>query len=139
MNNLAKELDGQGIASITIGVVALVAFIVILTIVLVRYFKKRKIKESDEKVKTEVKDKASSLASKLGDNSNIEKIENNGSRVTVYIKDMDKVDKDAINSVIDNVMYMNNKIIFLIGSHSEEFKTLLEENIDKTIKGEENK
>lgn len=136
-NNLflhGNHLSGSDIVLVVTGVIASLAIIVLTVILIVRHIKMKKIKQSDEEVKKEVVTKASDLAKKLGSSENIEKIENHSSRVVVYVKDMSLVNKDEINTVLDNVMYMNNKIVFVIGSHGEEFKTLLEENIDKVSK-----
>lgn len=117
---------------IIIAIICAVIVIAAIASYLVIFFnKKRKIADSERKVEQIVNETASTLATKLGNNDNIEKIENNGSRVSVYVKDMSKVDKDEINKVIENTMFMNNKIVFIIGSHGEEFKKLLEENISK--------
>ena len=50
-----------------------------------------------------------------------------GSRVTVLIKDIEKVNKEEIQKQFDSVMFMGNKIVFVIGSMSEEFSALLKE------------
>lgn len=107
-------------------VLALVAFFII------SYNKKKKIAESEAEVNEKVEQSASRLALCFGGNDNISKITTAGSRVTVMVNDPSKINKDDINKELDNVMFMGNKIVFVIGSKSEDFSNLLKENTDKT-------
>ena len=108
-------------------VVAAVAIFFIVKII-VKNVKKRK---ADEKVHETIRTSTNQLGDKFGGRDNIEKIQTSLSRVTVLVKDPTLVDKAGIQSVIKDAMFMGNKIVFVIGSDSEEFQKLLEQNVDK--------
>ena len=111
------------VAGIT--VVALIVFFVIKTIRL------SKIRKSDEEANERVKQSAGNLSTCFGGNDNIVSISQQGSRVTVLLKNPELIDKEAISKELSSVMYMGSKVVFVIGSKSEEFSRLLKENIDK--------
>ncbi len=111
------------VAGIT--VVALIVFFVIKTIRL------SKIRKSDEEANERVEQSAGNLSTCFGGNDNIVSISQQGSRVTVLLKNPELIDKEAISKELSSVMYMGSKVVFVIGSKSEEFSRLLKENIDK--------
>lgn len=111
------------VAGIT--VVALTVFFVIKTIRL------SKIRKSDEEANERVEQSAGNLSTCFGGNDNIVSISQQGSRVTVLLKNPELIDKEAISKELSSVMYMGSKVVFVIGSKSEEFSRLLKENIDK--------
>lgn len=111
------------VAGIT--VVALIVFFVIKTIRL------SKIRKSDEEANERVEQSAGNLSTCFGGNDNIVSISQQGSRVTVLLKNPELIDKEAISKELSSVMYTGSKVVFVIGSKSEEFSRLLKENIDK--------
>lgn len=106
-----------------------VIIIIVLAIYLVKQNKKKKKQNAEKKIDSEIKEVTSSLKDKFGGKDNILEISSKGSRVTVVLKDISLINKDEINKTFDNVMFMSNKVVFLIGSDSEKFKQLLEDNI----------
>lgn len=113
---------------IVLGVIALLGVIVYITL---KTKRNKQIKEADEAVEQKVETSASHLSTCFGGNDNIVEIKQSGSRVNVLVKDPAKVDKEAIDKELSSVMYMGNKIVFIIGSKSEDFSRLLQENIEK--------
>lgn len=118
---------------ILIGVLIAVV-LVILIIVILKLVKNNKRKKAEEKVDKTLKESTDKLADKFGGKDNIEKIQKSLSRVTVIVKDLSLVNKDGIKEIFESCMFMGNKIVFVIGSDSEKFKSLLEENFDKIEK-----
>ena len=88
--------------------------------------------QEDQKIEEKVKTSAKELSDKFGGRENIVEIVQKGSRVIVTVKDPVAVDKDEISRSLDSVMFMSNKIVFVIGTKSEQFKALLEENVGKS-------
>ena len=123
--------DWARILIIVIAIV-LVAAAVIIIVLISR--KQAKIKASEKAVDEKVKSSASTLSLCFGGNDNIKEITQRGSRVSVLVNDMSKVDKTKIDATLNSVMYMGNKVVFVIGSKSEEFSKLLEENVAKQKK-----
>ncbi len=113
---------------ILLAVAVVLAFFVILYL---HFRKKKMIKEAEEKINEKVEQSAGKLSTCFGGNDNIVSITQKGSRVTVLLKDISLADKEEINKELSSVMFMNNKVVFVIGSMSEEFSRLLEENIKK--------
>ena len=113
---------------IVLGVIALLGVIIYITL---KTKRNKQIKEADEAVEQKVETSASHLSTCFGGNDNIVEIKQSGSRVNVLVKDPAKVDKEAIDKELSSVMYMGNKIVFIIGSKSEDFSRLLQENIEK--------
>lgn len=105
--------------------------IAVLTIYFIKQNKKKKKENAEKKIDNEIKEVTSSLKDKFGGKDNIIEISSKGSRVTVIVKDISLINKEEINKTFDNVMFMSNKIVFLIGSDSEKFKQLLEDNVSK--------
>lgn len=105
--------------------------IAVLTIYFIKQNKKKKKENTEKKIDNEIKEVTSSLKDKFGGKDNIIEISSKGSRVTVIVKDISLINKEEINKTFDNVMFMSNKIVFLIGSDSEKFKQLLEDNVSK--------
>lgn len=129
------ENENNNSLIVWIVVIAVAAIVVIAAIFLiVKILKKKKQKHADELVETTIKESTDKLADKFGGKANIEKIQKSLSRVTVIVKDTSLVDKNGIKEIFSSSMFMGNKIVFVIGSDSEKFKTLLEENVDKIEK-----
>lgn len=95
--------------------------------------KKKKIKESEKKVEEKIQTSASHLSTLFGGKENILEITSRGSRVSITLKDMNTVDKEAIMKELDSCMFMGNRIVFVIGSRSGDFEKLLSENIEKQL------
>lgn len=114
-------------------VIAVVAAIVVLVAVFIvcKVIKNKRIKESERKADQKMEESASHLSLLFGGKENIKEISSRGSRVSLQVIDMDRIDKENITKELDSVMFMGNKIVFVIGSKSEEFEKLLNENIDK--------
>ena len=93
---------------------------------------KMRKRHEDQKIEEKVKTSAKELSDKFGGRENIVEIVQKGSRVIVTVKDPVAVDKDEISRSLDSVMFMSNKIVFVIGTKSEQFKALLEENVGKS-------
>lgn len=121
-------------ARILILVVAIVLVAAAIVIIVLISRKQAKIKASEKAVDEKIKSSASTLSLCFGGNDNIKEISQRGSRVSVLVDDMSKVDKTKIDTTLNSVMYMGNKVVFIIGSKSEEFSKLLEENIAKQKK-----
>lgn len=112
-------------------VIILAELIVISAIVLIVYtvIKKKKIRQSEERVDAKIEDSTDMLALTFGGKENIKEITSRGSRVTVTVIDLSLVDKGKINQELESVMFMGNKIVFVIGSKSEQFRRLLSDKI----------
>jgi phosphotransferase system IIB component len=121
-------------ARILILVVAIVLVAVAIVIIILISRKQAKIKASEKAFDEKIKSSASTLSLCFGGNDNIKEISQRGSRVSVLVDDMSKVDKTKIDTTLNSVMYMGNKVVFIIGSKSEEFSKLLEENVAKQKK-----
>lgn len=93
-----------------------------------------KVKNSEKAVDQKIESTASLLSTSFGGKDNIKEITTRGSRVTVLLNDPSKVDKQTIDKNLSSVMYMGNKIVFIIGEKSEDFEKMLSENIDKLSK-----
>ncbi len=119
------------IVCIAVGCAVLVALIVFLILYI---HKKQKIKASEEAADRKVVETAGKLFLCFGGNENILSIQQKGSRVSVLLKDISLVNKEEINKELSSVMFMNNKVVFIIGSKSEDFSRLLQENISKLEK-----
>ncbi|MFA6861653.1 MAG: hypothetical protein WCR56_04670 [Bacilli bacterium] len=116
-------------------VIVVATVIVTAAIVYLCFFfaKKRRIKQADEAVTKQVVESTSALSLDFGGTDNIISISKQGSRVTVQVKDNSLVKKDEINKIMINTMFMGNKVVFVVGSASEEFSKLLSENATKQI------
>ncbi len=126
-------MNPGAIAGIVIAIVVVVAVVVVL--IVLHLNKKKKIAESEKKADEKIKSSAAEVSDKFGGRDNIKDISSKGSRVTVRVIDAEKVDKKAITETLEQVMFMGEKVVFVIGSKSEEFKQLLEENVDKNLTG----
>lgn len=102
--------------------IALIIFIVLLA------SKKKKVRLSNEAANRRVEESAKEVSSCFGGKENILSVTQQGSRVTLVRKDPSLADKEKINACFKDCRYRGNKIVFIIGSKSEEFKKLLEEN-----------
>lgn len=119
---------------IVVIVICCVLIIALGIIIAFKVSKNKKIRLSEEKANQKVEEAASHLSLCFGGNDNIESVSQKGSRVTILVKDMSLVEKTKIDEELSSVMYMGNKIVFVIGSKSEDFSKLLKENIEKTTK-----
>ena len=115
-------------------IIVLAAILVVgaAVFIILKINKNNKIKKSEEEVNQKVEESASHLALCFGGNDNIVEITQTGSRVTVLLEDPSKVNKEEIAKELSSVMYMGKKVVFVIGSKSEDFSRLLQENINKT-------
>ena len=114
-------------------IIVAIVVVVILTLLSIYLIHKKKIRDSNRQADEKVQTSAIEVSDKFGGRNNIEQISSKGSRVTVLVKDPTIVDKEGINMILEQVMFMGNKVVFVIGSKSEYFKELLEENVDKNI------
>ncbi len=117
------------IAVIVAVCVVVVAAAVVLIVLKVN--RNRKIRQSEIEADQAVETKAKEVSDSFGGKENIVSITQSGSRVTVIVENPDIVEREEINNSLENVMFMGKKIVFVIGSRSETFKDLLEENIGK--------
>ncbi len=115
----------------TIVAVSAVIVVLVLLFVILKIRKNIRIKESNKKADEKIEESASHLSLLFGGKDNIKGISSKGSRVSVEVVDPTKLEKDAITKELDSVMFMGNKIVFIIGSKSEEFEKLLNENVEK--------
>lgn len=113
---------------IIILVCVLVIFGVIIAVL--KLNKNKKIKESNSLADSKVKTAAINLVDCFGGKNNIKDIKTSGSRVSIIVDDISKINKEKIDSELSSVMYMGNKIVFIIGSKSEEFSSLLKEYME---------
>lgn len=111
---------------IIVSAVVVIATIIVVTL---KLNKNKRINESEKKIKETIDESTTKLADCFGGKENIDSIDQIGSRVSVKVKDPLIVNKEAINKELPNVMYMGNKIIFVIGSDSIDFKSKLDEKI----------
>ena len=116
--------------------IVVLAVLVVLAVVLIvlKVVKNKRIKESERKADAKIEESASHLSLLFGGKENIKQISSRGSRVSLEVVDTSKIEKEAITKELDSVMFMGNKIVFIIGSKSEEFERLLSENIDNQSK-----
>lgn len=103
----------------------------ILIFLFIFFILKNNSKKKAQALEKEVKQSATALYDKFGGKDNILEIKNSGSRVVVTLNDISKADKKEIQNIFESVLFMGNKIVFVIGSKSEEFKNILED-INKT-------
>ncbi len=114
-------------------VIAVVAVLIIALAIFItlKLIKNKKIKDSEIKVEQKIESSTASLATCFGGKDNIIDVKTTGSRVTVEVKDISLINKDSILKQFDQSMFMGNKIVFIIGSKSEEFRKALLDNIEK--------
>lgn len=114
-------------------VVIIVASILVLGLIAyLVYFiqKKKKIQESEEAASQVVDESTSDLAKLFGSKKNIKAITSTGSRVSVELNDITLVDIDKIKEIYKDVLFTNNKVVFVIGEKSKEFAAQLEKKIN---------
>jgi phosphotransferase system IIB component len=114
---------------ILIIVVSCVATIIIALVITGLFIKKHNINKSQKIVQDKISEATDELATKFGGKDNIENITKNLSRVTVEVKDVNLVNKDEINETFEGVMFMGNKIVFVVGSSSDDFLKQLADKI----------
>ncbi len=102
-----------------------------VVLIVLKVNRNRKIRQSEIEADQAVETKAKEVSDSFGGKENIISITQSGSRVTVIVENPDIVEREEINNSLENVMFMGKKIVFVIGSRSETFKDLLEENIGK--------
>lgn len=114
-------------------IIILICVLLLLAVIITifKINKSKKIRESNSSADLKVKNAALNLGACFGGKENIKEIKTIGSRVSIIVEDISKVDKEKINGELSSVMYMGNKIICIIGSKSEEFSALLKEYTNK--------
>ena len=131
---MPNEANDSKVGLYVILAVVIVIILVALFLIIRILLKNANKKKAEEHVDKTIASSTSQLADKFGGKANIEKIQTSMSRVTVIVKNPTIIDKEGINSILPGCMYMGSKIVFVIGSDSEKFKKLLEENVDKIEK-----
>lgn len=106
-------------------IIALALFFLIRHII-----KKNKIKRSEEHVENKIDESTTIISTLFGGKENIIDVIKSGSRVSVVVKDISLVNKEKIDEQLSPVIYMNNKVSFVIGSLSSEFQKQLLEKIE---------
>lgn len=134
MNNTVISTRIPTVWIIVIAVAASLVLLALLCFIIMKINRRKQIEASENAAAEKVRSAASHLSSLFGGNENILQISSKGSRVTVTVKDPSAVEKKEIDKTLDSVMYMGNKVVFIIGEKSEEFQKLLSENIDKQKK-----
>lgn len=110
--------------------IAGLAVIILLLVLILKKKQKKKYLQQEQKVQQEINKSTDQLTPLFGNNDNIKQITNRGSRTTVEVKDIAKIDEDKIKSTFEEVMFMGNKIIFVIGEKSATFAKMLEDKIN---------
>lgn len=109
-----------------------VSFGVVILITLITLFlhlhKKYKIKKSDQSINEKIHSEADQLIQALGGKDNIKEVKVMGSRVRVTLHDFSKANRDQILTLHNSVLFMNDKITFVIGTFSEHFAKSLTDN-----------
>jgi len=116
---------------------ALVLLAVLLVLLLVQQRKKRAIEESERAAKQKIASSTSALSEEFGGNDNIVSITRAASRVTVVLRDSEKAEKEKIEQDWESVLFMGNKVVFVIGSKAAEFEELLSEKVASESEREE--
>lgn len=109
---------------ICLGVTVLV-LLILGAILIVTILKKKKIKDSENKVNQQIDTSTDSLVLALGGKDNIKKIEAVGSRVKVAVIDFTKVNQEEVKTLHSSVLFMGEQVYFVIGSLSQQFATKL--------------
>lgn len=109
------------------------AFLVLLllALVIIRSIHKKKIRESETAVNKVLESSTTSLAEQFGGSKNIQSIDKRGSRVTVLVHDKSLIDEKKIQESWESVLFMQNKIVFVIGTKSGQFEELLKAKASK--------
>lgn len=110
-------------------VVLILASGAIILIVLHNKKKRKQYNKEVEKADIKFKEDTGKLANYLGGIDNVVGINLTGSRVSIQIKDITAIDKNKIDELFQPVVYMSNKITFVIGSKSNEFEQLLKDKL----------
>lgn len=115
---------------ITLIVVGIIVALLIALFVVV-YIKTSRAKKIINNEK-EVEKKANSLASEVVGTikkENIKEVSFQGSRVSIVFLNKEQIDKERLEKLNLQYMLMNDKIIIMIGSKAEDFKSQIEELI----------
>ena len=115
---------------ITLIVVGIIVALLIALFVVV-YIKTSRAKKISNNEK-EVEKKANSLASEVVGTikkENIKEVSFQGSRVSIVFLNKEQIDKERLEKLNLQYMLMNDKIIIMIGSKAEDFKSQIEELI----------
>ncbi len=123
------------IITIVLSVVLGVLFLTLLGLSLYTMIKKHKIKKSEQKVTQQINDSTTGLILALGGKDNIKTVEVMGSRVRVLLNDYEKINREEVLKLHDSVLFMNDKVTFVVGSLSQEFAAKLNEHLQDEIKG----
>lgn len=110
-------------------VVLILASGAIILIVLHNKKKRKQYNKEVEKADIKFKEGTGELANYLGGIDNVVGINQTGSRVSIQIKDIAAINKNKIDELFQPVVYMSNKITFVIGSKSNEFEQLLKDKL----------
>lgn len=114
---------------ISLIIIAVVLVLAIIGIVFI--IRKKREKKSEKDLDSKIEETTNSLSLAFGGRVNILSIDQKGSRVSLKIKDISKVDKEKIDSLFSPVMYMSDKITFVIGERSQLFEEMLKKKIDE--------
>lgn len=126
MNLFVNEpLQTRDIVTIVLCSILAILLVMIVTIIIYRSIKKRKIRKSEEKVNQKIEDSTSGLILALGGKENIKEVSVMGSRVRVLLNDYEKIHREEILKLHDSVLFMNDKVTFVVGSLSNEFASKL--------------
>lgn len=126
MNLFVNEpLQTRDIVTIVLCSILAILLVMIVTIIIFRSIKKRKIRKSEEKVNQKIEDSTSGLILALGGKENIKEVSVMGSRVRVLLNDYEKIHREEILKLHDSVLFMNDKVTFVVGSLSNEFASKL--------------
>ena len=116
---------------IIILVVSLVVVPGIVVLIVFTTIKKKRIQQSEIAASNKVEESTSDLAKAFGSKSNIKRITSSGSRVTVELVEISKVNTDKIKEIYKDVLFTNNKAVFVVGEKSKEFASQLENKLNK--------
>ena len=114
---------------ILVATLAPIAIGVLILFLLLNQRNKNKTIESEKKVTIKIETSTSELALLFGGKQNVESINNSSSRVTIVVKDESKLDSKKIEEQFKDVLFTNNKVIFVVGEKAEEFSSQLKNKI----------
>lgn len=103
----------------------------IIALIIVSVKRNNRIKQSEVAAANKVEESTSDLAFLFGSKKNIKEITSTGSRVSVELNDISKVDIQKIKEIYKDVLFNNNKAVFVVGEKSKEFASLLEKKLNK--------
>ena len=122
-------MDTLEITLLIIGIISSVLLFVFGIISIIYFKKEAKRKQNEIEVNEKIDSSTDVLSPLFGSEDNILNISSRGSRTSIELKDISKIDEDKIKEAFDDVMFMGNKVVFIIGEKSKEFASILEEKI----------